>query len=550
MNGQEKRPDTAAGHDTTPAARSPMRTAVAATARMVRRPFARRAGTMLAVLAVAVAGVALGLLLAGRVNADIGPFRAQLSVGPSLAGDTKVNIPPLGSLVLDTHQGPSRLTVELNELDQRRTEALIDDPTGITRATQSVVGDIQRGLMRLGFRAAAVSVLAAMILAALFYRRARPVAAAGLTALALVLGTLGAGALTIRPQSIEEPRYEGLLVNAPALVGDVQKIASDYNKYAEQLQRLVGNVSRIYATVSTLPVYEPQEGTTRILHVSDLHLNPTAWPVIRTIVEQYMIDAVIDTGDITDWGSEPEASYVASIGLLDVPYVYIRGNHDSTPTQEAVAGQPNAVVLDNGIAEVAGLTVAGIGDPRFTPDKATAGTDSTEEEQARLAATGARLAATIADSGAPAQIALVHDPKMSGALAGVAPIVLAGHTHNREVRELAPPAADGTPTLLMTQGSSGGAGLRGLESEEPVPLALSVLYFDETKSLQAYDDIRVGGTGQSQVTLERHPVGDTISPQLTPPPPSTSTPSTFPASPSASLPASPSAPRAPSPTGS
>ncbi|MDR7324776.1 MULTISPECIES: metallophosphoesterase family protein [Catenuloplanes] len=549
MDGPENQPDTAAGEDPTPAARSRLR----AVPRVLRRPLARRAGSALAILAVAVAGVALGLLLAGRVDADIGPFRAELSVGPSLTGDTKVNIPPLGSLALDTHQGPSQLTVELGELDQGRVEALIDDPTGITRATQSVVGDIQRGLMRLGFRAAAVSMLAAMILAALIYRRARPVAASGLTALALVLGSLGVGALTIRPQSIEEPRYEGLLVNAPALIGDVQKIASDYNKYAEQLQRLVGNVSRIYATVSTLPVYEPQEGTTRILHVSDLHLNPAAWPVIRTIVEQYRIDAVIDTGDITDWGSEPEASYVASIGLLDVPYVYIRGNHDSSPTQAAVAGQQNAVVLDNQIADVAGLTVAGIGDPRFTPDKETAGRETTEEEQARLAATGARLDATIEAGGRPVQIALVHDPKMAGPLAGDVPVVLAGHTHNREVRELEP----GAPTLLMTQGSSGGAGLRGLESEEPVPLALSVLYFDETKSLQAYDDIRVGGTGQSQVTLERHLIGDTIAARPTPAAePSGPTPAE-PSQPSPAVPPSPTraepsppVPAGPSPTGS
>ena len=123
-------------------------------------------------------------------------------------------------------------------------------------------------------------------------------------------------AATLRPQAIEEPRYEGLLVNAPAIVGDARRIANDYSKYAEQLQRLVGNVSQLYTTVSALPVYEPAPGTTRVLHVSDMHLNPTGWQLIRTVVEQFGIDVVIDTGDITDWGSEPEASYVGSIGLL------------------------------------------------------------------------------------------------------------------------------------------------------------------------------------------------------------------------------------------
>ncbi len=59
------------------------------------------------------------------------------------------------------------------------------------------------------------------------------------------------------------------------------------------------------------------------------------------------------------------------------------------------------------------------------------------------------------------------------------------------------------PSRLMVEGSTGGAGLRGLEGEEPHPLAMSVLYFDNLHALQAYDDIQVGGAGQAQVTLNR-----------------------------------------------
>jgi len=70
----------------------------------------------------------------------------------------------------------------------------------------------------------------------------------------------------------------------------------------------------------------------------------------------------------------------------------------------------------------------------------------------------------------------------------------------------------------MVEGSTGGAGLRGLEGEEPLPLAMSVLYFDQTNTLQAYDDIRVGGTGQAQVNLERHVVKDDDLPDPTPTP--------------------------------
>ncbi|MFV2096815.1 metallophosphoesterase [Micromonospora sp. LOL_014] len=481
------------------------RTAGRGFGRAARSRATRRIGVALAVVAVSLAGVVIGVLLGARADVDIGPFRAEMAVTPAVDGGTTMAIPPLGALHVDSHEGPVQLSIRLGSLDQVRTLALLDDPNAITRASQTVVGDVTEGVLRLGIRTIAVAVLTTLILAALVFRDTRRVAWSGTLALLITGGSIGVAAATIRPESIEEPRYEGLLVNAPAVVGDVQRIATNYSQYAEQLQHIVSNVSRIYTTVSTLPVYQAAEGTTRVLHVSDMHLNPTGWSVIRTVVEQFDIDVVIDTGDITDWGSEPEANYVASIGLLEVPYVFIRGNHDSIRTQEAVASQPNAIVLDNEVTEVAGLAIAGIGDPRFTPDKQTSPADGGLSKPAtdQVIGVGEQLAATILGTDEPVDIALVHDPVSAGPLSGTTPLVLAGHTHNREVRMLAEIPGE-QPTRLMVEGSTGGAGLRGLEGEEPTPLALTVLYFDAEHQLQAHDDIRVGGTGQAQVTLERH----------------------------------------------
>ncbi|WP_406104696.1 metallophosphoesterase [Micromonospora globbae] len=465
----------------------------------------RRGLVALAVVLVALAGATGGTLLAGRVTDDVGPLRVEFQVTPSTDGGSEISVPPLGSLFLDTHSGPARLTARLDSLDQQRAEALIDEPGGLAAAGASAPQDIRDALVRLSLRTVAVSVLVTLLLAALIFRSTRRAAWAGTLALAITGGALGAAALTVRPGAIAEPRYEGLLVNAPTLVGDARRIADDYARYADQLQRLVGNVGKLYATMSSLPVYEDTPETTRILHISDLHLNPAAWPVIRTVVEQFDIGLVIDTGDITDWGSEPETSYVSTIGQLGVPYVYIRGNHDSAGTAAAVAAQPNAVVLDDAVAEVAGVRIAGIGDPRFTPDKQEADAGPWAEGPASLAGSGARLAETVRAAGAPVDIALVHDPASAEPLAGTVPLVLAGHTHSREVRVL--PAPDGGPgTRLAVQGSSGGAGLRGLEHEEPTPLAMSVLYLGPDHRLEAYDDIRVGGTGLAQVSLDRRVV--------------------------------------------
>jgi hypothetical protein len=59
----------------------------------------------------------------------------------------------------------------------------------------------------------------------------------------------------------------------------------------------------------------------------------------------------------------------------------------------------------------------------------------------------------------------------------------------------------------MVEGSTGGAGLRGLEGDKATPLTLSVLYFDEHHDLKAYDDIQLGGTGESNVEMQRNVIG-------------------------------------------
>ena len=70
----------------------------------------RRLGLIVAVLAVALAGAVLGVLAGGQVSTDIGPFRANLSISPARDGGTTVDIPPLGALLLDSHDGPTHLT--------------------------------------------------------------------------------------------------------------------------------------------------------------------------------------------------------------------------------------------------------------------------------------------------------------------------------------------------------------------------------------------------------------------------------------------------------
>jgi hypothetical protein len=88
--------------------------------------------------------------------------------------------------------------------------------------------------------------------------------------------------------------------------------------------------------------------------------------------------------------------------------------------------------------------------------------------------------------------------------------VLAGHTHR--------PSAETTDgTTLLVQGSTGGAGLRALEGDEPTDITLSVLYLDRTTGLlQAYDAITVGGLGLNDARISRRVVGTESEPQPSP----------------------------------
>ncbi|RCV51376.1 hypothetical protein DEF24_23245, partial [Marinitenerispora sediminis] len=480
----------------------------------VRRGRAWRAA---AVLAAALLGGWLGLALGGQVMTPVGPADVNLSVAPSWRGETVVNVAPLGKLGFDTHVAPLRFEATISEIRLAAAQELFENPDAINRLADSIGADVRRGVIHLFVRAAVVAVAGAGIAGLVLFRSWRRAGWSALTALGL-LAAAGTGTVgTFNPNAISEPRYTGLLAGAPQVVGSAEDVVNRFSEYRAQLATLVGNVSRLYEATSTLPVYDEDDTTIRVLHVSDIHLNPAAWNVIRSLSEQFQVDLIVDSGDLTDRGSAAEDAFADEIARLDVPYVWIRGNHDSMGTQRAVQDQPNAVVLDDEIAEVGGLRFYGAGDPRFTPDRARENPDD-----AAVAAIGAGQAASVAEADPPVDVAILHDPLQAQAFSGEVPLVLSGHGHRRWTR------LDDTGTRFFVQGSTGGAGLRGLDpgADRPTPYAASVLYFDpESRRLQAWDDVTLGGLGLTSAQIERHIEADpdrALTPASPPPTPATS----------------------------
>jgi len=455
---------------------------------------ARVAGRWSLRVAVAVTGALIAVLLFGRISAPIGPFDASLSFRPT-GGGAAVAVPPLGDLTVDVYDGPLRLDIALQRVDQGRAEALATDPVRLSGVVDQVSEDLRGAVVRLTLVTAGVAIAGAALTSLIVLRRRREPAIAAAVTAALLLGTAGLGAATWRPEALSQPTYTGLLVNANSLIGSAEDIAARFDAYRASLEDLVANVGSLYAAISALPAPGGTDETVALLHVSDLHLNPAGFDLMRQVVDQFQVDGVLDTGDITDWGSAPENQLIGSVGRLGVPYVYIRGNHDSATTAALIAAQPNATVLDDSAVTVAGIEIVGAKDPRFTPDKST-GDDAAGDDV--LTASGQDLADLIETLPDTPAVALVHDPKQAAPLDGNVPLVLAGHTHERDVSVL----DDGT--RLMVEGSTGGAGLRGLQGEYPEPLTCTVLYLDpDTGALRAYDEITLGGLGETEVTIQR-----------------------------------------------
>jgi Calcineurin-like phosphoesterase len=454
-------------------------------------PAGARVGRWALAVVLGLVGGWLGLTLGGTVHHEVGPLTTSMRVLPTWGGGTRVVVPPLGELDLATHGGPLGIRATLEGFDVEEARALVARPELLADLKPQAVEDLRWELEMAALRSVLATVAGALALSALGSRRVRSTLVGGGTALVAITSALAVGLTTWNPAALAEPRYEGLLSSAPSVVGSAETIVTDFSRYGDQLAQIVRNVSGLYTATSTLPLLPPGDDVIKVLHVSDLHLAPQSWDLIRTVATQYDVDVIVDSGDITDHGTAPENRYVEEIRHLDRPYVWVRGNHDSAVTERAMRRLGNVVVLEGTPRKVAGLTFLGAGDPDFTPDKAVPASAASVTRAAE------RLTDTARRDG-DVDVLVFHDPADEELFDGAAPTALFGHLHYRRVER----GPEGT--WLMVQGSTGGSGLRALEPEEPAPILLSVLYVDRsTHELRAYDDIRLGGLGNASAEIHR-----------------------------------------------
>jgi predicted phosphodiesterase len=200
------------------------------------------------------------------------------------------------------------------------------------------------------------------------------------------------------------------------------------------------------------------------------------------MVEAFNVDLIIDTGDITDYGTPLETQLVEEIGQLQIPYIFVAGNHDSPVVIARMGMLENVIVLDGVIhLEELDLVVAGAHDPA-SQDTAMAVRPKSEYLEAAQ-----NLREKIDQFGRKPDIIAFHHVFMAEVFIDLPTVLLHGHSHRVNVRRQG-------EAVVVDSGTTGGAGVRGLMTREELPYSMVLLHFSRTEEgirLLAADIIKV-----------------------------------------------------------
>lgn len=356
-----------------------------------RRRLLRGAGALLAALALVLAcvggGVAATTLFPSTVETI--NYRAQLRLSvnpedvsslhaPTIFGDINLDFdgPVMAPGVLAGVQVKPNIT-DLLAQPKVSIKALQPGPLELSNAAKDA--SVAMGI-RFAAGALGVALLAAGGCAA--WRRRRPSArflAATGACWALACGLTGVSIWqTYQPDRLDAFHTTGIL-------GAVQRNADLLNGVETRAQQTTPYLKNLLALSAALQdKYAPQSlnepVAVRVLLVADIH-GAQQYPLMKTIVEEEQIDAVVDLGDLLNFGSVTEGETVGlfkGIRSLGVPYLFVRGNHDAHSAGDQallrrLAKVPNVVLLQpDGRTytelSVGGVRIAGFNDPRWFGD--------------------------------------------------------------------------------------------------------------------------------------------------------------------------------------
>lgn len=436
--------------------------------------------------------IGLGLAAFGELRTEAGPFGLRLGFAWGWPGESRFVIPPLGEIRVYTHRWPVVLSATLERID---LPLLQHELLGVAEASlylESLLAKLRINLYWFLAKLCLVGGGAGLFVAVLLGRRRFAflwrMAAAGVLSVLLIIGGVLAD---FDETAFQNPRYEGVLAAAPWALSLIEEGLDRLPAFSAKLAEVAGSLDTVWAKVNTLSPVSNGEGEVKVLHVSDIHNNPAAIEFIEKVITGFGVDLVIDTGDLTDYGTALETELNRKINNLGVKYLFIPGNHDSAEVASRLRRYKNVIVMAKRIYETNGLTIMG------WPDPASAGTTSLLPEEEELKTEAEALQAYAAEAGTKIHLLAVHNRKMATPAPMGIPVVIHGHTHQPGITQEA-------GKVYVNAGTTGAAGLRGL-GNEAIPYSVALLRFnrqDGDYHLAAVDLIRVYGLN-GKFILER-----------------------------------------------
>lgn len=434
------------------------------------------------IILFSVTGMLLAVSLLNTTRITAGPFEILLSLTPFRQGNTVINLPPVGEIKAFTHWFFFQLDITLLNVDIDVLSGSAHELKNMETWIEELMWGARKGIIMFGLQCLLATFAGGAILTHLFCLPKvshRFWKGGGIAVLCFILIIGITVAIPFDIAAFDSPRYYGILSAAPWAMNFFDMGIAAVESLSEQLITMTTNLFYLFEQMEQLSPVETVSSL-KVLHVSDIHNNPAAVDFVEKVVNVFNIDMVIDTGDITDYGTPLEGELVSGVADLPVPYVLVPGNHDAPPVTEILRDN-GVLVLENEIADVEGITIAGIADPAYYNDEIT----TTAEDLKEYAKS---LKYIFEESGENPDILAVHDPVIGNVLKEKVPVILSGHSHRVEIRQT-------EENVFVNPGTTGASGIRGLNNIDDTSYSMFLMYYNEDEeggfSLSAGDLINV-----------------------------------------------------------
>lgn len=418
-------------------------------------------------------------------------FHLEIKLNLMEKGITEISFPPLGSIGAKTHKTPIKIQINLKNIDLNLLGKFLEEATEGQKIIDLMTAKIKSITIYFVLRVLLLAFIGGMM-GSLLLRLTNPKAIfqgglLGLLVMAIVLtGTFS----TYQEKAFSSPHFTGALKAAPWMVGLAEEAFTRVHDLSEQMRIVADNLVTMFERLETLEPLGSASGEVRILHVSDIHNNPTSFDLIELVIRDFEVDFIIDTGDLSDFGTSLEGLFSSRLEALSIPYVFIPGNHDSPSTIDSIKRHKNVIVLNEEVTELNGIKIYGLADPASEGYELI--TPSDEKFPGSLNNVIDFLKKENLD------IIAVHRPTVARKLAGLAPVILNGHDHKQQIQTY-------KGSILINAGTTGAAGIRGLQVLNEIPKTLILLHFNNTEDvwkLTAADVITLS-EGTKRLSLER-----------------------------------------------